>query len=61
MGHLYTSSLRIVQEEFGDNENSWDTLNNVALTTIDDAISGQVTLSLTAGDVMLATAAVRRD
>jgi hypothetical protein len=56
MADVYTSSLRIVQETIGSNENSWGTLNNSALAMLDEAIAGQVSVSVTAGDVTLSTA-----
>jgi hypothetical protein len=56
MADTYTSSLRIVQETIGGNENSWGTLNNSALAMLDEAIAGQVSVSVTAGDVTLTTA-----
>jgi hypothetical protein len=53
MADTYTNSLRIVQETIGGNENSWGTLNNAALAMLDEAIAGQVSVSVTAGDVTL--------
>jgi len=52
----YTSSLRIIQETVGGNENSWGTLNNAALAMLDEAIAGQVSVSVTVGDLTLSTA-----
>src|SRR5215472_5871445 len=56
MADTYTSSLRIVQETIGGNENSWGTINNAALAMLDEAIAGQVSVSVTASDVTLTTA-----
>jgi hypothetical protein len=56
MADTYTSSLRIIQETIGGNENLWGTLNNAALAMLDEAIAGQVSVSVTAGDVTLTTA-----
>src|SRR5260221_14505704 len=56
MADTFTSSLRIVQETIGGNENSWGSIKNAALGMLDEAIAGQVTHSFTAGYSTFATA-----
>lgn len=55
MADTYTSSLRIVQQEVGANENTWGTINNAALAMLEQGVAGWVAVSLTAGNVTLAT------
>jgi hypothetical protein len=56
LADTYTSSLRIVQQEIGANENTWGTINNAGLARLDQAVAGIESISVTAGNVTLTTA-----
>lgn len=57
MADTHTTSLRLRLLEVGANEDTWgDELNQNAISMIEEAIAGIVSISLTAGNVTLSTA-----
>lgn len=54
MADTYTTSLRLNKPEIGANEDSWGAdLNNEMIAMVDEAVAGQVSVSVTAGNVIL--------
>lgn len=56
MPDTYTSSTRVIQMAVGGDENTWGANANAAYAMLDEAVAGQVSVSVTAGNVSLSTA-----